>query len=977
MMIIKGMLVGLVFKIRLCVYALLVYFILFVLLAFYHIQVGVFPEPELVKTIMVLESGEKFEIISFRHRKYTDLLCLGPTHGGKAIELQISKLGLPARESLILRSHVWRFILMTEVCDPEKLDFLFEKIIRLAIKLLKFEVDERVVRLPDHLRLGNRDYSGGTDQASSLPDESLFLHEDLVGELSPAPADCFKGKSIMEIKAVRLAITKSIMEQTISQSCPKELERQFSRLRTIDDVLKEMECPKSKDKPHAVTAKFAAKCFQHLYQKMPRWCLSLRYQGFTHGLIASAGSESLFSTADRFLHPKGSFRTQSDVEVFFKKTNEWARGLCARAYTANQKKPWNALGIFTDEELSLMSEVLNNGAIESILKAAQVANMCITYSGNSVPKNQICNTMLKKVRLLVECLGLNLEQISFHRAEALQSDSWSSTGKEDNLLKATRMVNKDVTRSVIAVYTPSGSQGDFSFLSRSTFESFVMACTCQVQNGAGSACACQLAWILRRKRRSIENIIWLSHPKFIRGYQESSSVYLSPTPQSDLQDEYKEHWCSQPTYSESERLSGLTRSSNETQGSSLQEEMLDVTGSGASDSIVVQSSPQILLSSGVVHSHGTECFGISSLIEGSHGQWDGLLDSGQNEPMYGHGGSLQNLSSVLALNGRLQGNGMMDAYSQVSQHVQYPLPITPSSSSSINCLLSGRSVSSDVNREVRMHGGSIQNRSSASNTLPSETVQPFFRLGDQRLSSTDFYGQSLGDQSALPPADSSHFRVLHGGQSEISQSLGCLLPRMSGQSRPQSIQGSLCPNFALSTSSGNFNFLNGCAPHSAAGGLRDNPQDVRMHWGSMQNRSSASNALSSVTVQQPFLRLGDQRLSSTRVYGQLWGDQVALPLADTRNFHLLHGGQSEIRQALGCLGPGQSRPESIQGSFCPTFALSSSAGNFNISNRYVQHSAAGGSQTHTHRERVFADFLPISHHRNFRLKLFFLKIRCF
>ncbi len=857
MMIMQGMLVGLMFKIRLCVYDLFMYCTIFVLLVLDHNQAGVFPEPELVKTIMVLESGNKCEFISSLHRQYTDLLCLGPTHGGKAIALQISKLGLPTRESQILKSHVWRFILVTHVCDPEKLDFLFEKIIRLGMKLLKLEVDESLVRLPDHLRIGRRDYSGDEDQASSLPDEILLPSEDLFGELSAAPADCFEGKSIQEMKAARLAIIKSIMEKSISQTDATKLEKQFSQLRSIDAVLKDRVCPKRKPKPHAVTAKFAAECFWHLYEKIPRWCLSLRYKGYTHGLQASVCSESLFSSIDRHLHPKGSFRSQSDVEVFFHKVNEWAQGLSERAYSANLKKQWNAPGIFTDGELSFMSEILNNGAIESILKSAKVANMCITFSGIPVPINQICNTMLKKVRLLADCLGFNTDDISFHRAEALQRDSWSSTGKEDNLLKATRMVNADVTRSVIAVYTPrSGGLPEFSFLSRSTFESFVMSCTCQVQTGAGSACACQLAWILRRKHRSIENIIWLSHPKFIRGYQESSSVYLSRNSQCDLQDEYKERWCSHPTYSEG--LNGLTGSSDHDEASGLQEEMREAQGSGESDSIVVQSSSQNLI-------HSTQCFGISSLNESSHGQLDGSLDLRQDGPL--HNGSLHNLS-----NGSLQGNRMMDAFSQVTgnQRVQYRFLSNPSSFSSGNCLLSGRSVSSDGNQEVMMHMGSMQNLLSSSNTLAPRTVRPVVvQSSPQNLlfsggvhSSQCFGISSLNDSAHVQLdglMDSRQNGPMHGGSLQNLSSMLAWNGHLQGNRMMdafsqvnQRVQYQF-PSNPSSFSPGNF-------LHSGRSVSSDGNREVMMHGGSMQNLSSSSNTLSSMIMQQPLLRRGDQSI---------------------------------------------------------------------------------------------------------------------
>ena len=50
-------------------------------------QEGDFPDPEIVSTTMILDSTcEKIEIVHFQHKKYIDMRCLSPEHGGKAIK---------------------------------------------------------------------------------------------------------------------------------------------------------------------------------------------------------------------------------------------------------------------------------------------------------------------------------------------------------------------------------------------------------------------------------------------------------------------------------------------------------------------------------------------------------------------------------------------------------------------------------------------------------------------------------------------------------------------------------------------------------------------------------------------------------------------------------------------------------------------------------------------------------------------------
>jgi hypothetical protein len=310
------------------------------------------------------------------------------------------------------------------------------------------------------------------------------------------------------------------------------VEAQLSLLRTIDGVLKDREQEKTRHRQQKITAKSVADCFHRLYKNMSRWCLRLRYQGHVWGLLSSAWSESNFSVVDRYMNQFGSLRSQSDVDLFFQKSNEWAQGQCARAYEAMKDRRWSQT-IFTEHEMSQMKSMLHNGAIQAILNAAEVANKYITFSHKTEQNNMICNLMHRKVQMIAECLGFEKQEITFHRAEAIQRDSSFTTGKEDHLLRATRMVNADVTKSVIAVYTPrSGSTSRFQFLSRQ-FDSFVFFCSCQVQTASGAACPCQLAWIIRRSHRSIENIIWLTYAGWFKGYQLSSTVHESPSGNSD------------------------------------------------------------------------------------------------------------------------------------------------------------------------------------------------------------------------------------------------------------------------------------------------------------------------------------------------------------------------------------------------------------------------------------------------------------
>ena len=481
---------------------------------------------------MVLPSGEKLELLSFQHKQYTSLLCLGPTHGGKAIKTAIAKLGLPASQSLKLECYVWSFILDTVICDPEQLDFQWEARIRSAMRLLLLPIDEleSLVRLPDSLRLGRKDFQGIRDFAP----ESSLPNEELIAQLGDNSSICFEGKSTDDIKATRCKIMKTILSKPSRQSNHTELEEQFLMLRTIDGVLKDRQREKARPSQQKITAKSVADCFHHLYKNMSRWCLRLRYQGHVWGLISSAWSECNFSVIDRFMNQFGSLRSQSDVDLFFQKCNVWAQGQCARDYEAMKDRRWSQ-SIFTEHEMSQMKSILHNGAIQAILNAAEVANKYITFSHTTEPKDKICNLMHRKVQMIAECLGFEEQEITFHRAEAIQRDSSFTTGKEDKLLRATRMVNADVTKSVIAVYTPrSGSTSRFQFLSRQ-FDSFVFFCACQVQNGAGAACPCQLAWIIRRSHRAIENIIWLTYAGWFKGYQLSSTVHESPSANSDGQ----------------------------------------------------------------------------------------------------------------------------------------------------------------------------------------------------------------------------------------------------------------------------------------------------------------------------------------------------------------------------------------------------------------------------------------------------------
>ncbi len=97
---------------------------------------------------------------------------------------------------------------------------------------------------------------------------------------------------------------------------------------------------------------------------------------------------------------------------------------------------------------------MHNGAMESIMEASEVASKFVTFAGTPEPKSNICDAMHKKVRLIAGYCGFSEDEISFHRAERLQLSSSCNSAKEDSLLKACRMLNSDLTKNVVAVYTP-------------------------------------------------------------------------------------------------------------------------------------------------------------------------------------------------------------------------------------------------------------------------------------------------------------------------------------------------------------------------------------------------------------------------------------------------------------------------------------------------------------------------------------------
>jgi hypothetical protein len=523
-------------------------------------------EPVLFQQRVVLDlDNSECDLHFWRHERYLELLCLGPTHMAKSWKKQISKLKLSADNEKHLISLIWRFALRTELCDCDELDSEWEELTRVALRMAGITKYDDLVLLPRDLRLstktsfasqteevGQSSVSSHQDAECSRDDESILLAEIIqcvdsisvrVDELKSA--DVQSGDKIQllkaELDAVLLKICRRGVELESESTC---LLTSFSRLN--GKIQKNRKKPAKEDQ--VVTDGLVLEVMQHIYSLSHTWCQRVVCSGHTMQRKSSTWSEILNSSIKRHVKSRNMLNGTYMLSSFVSDVDQWVHELFQKSFLGNKMGLDKSSQILNHTHVSILQQVLCNGALNKLIDTLIPNTVQGEYSVIAeLSKSTLCRTMKTRLSAFQKSFEILDPEVKFFQVTP-KHHLWKCCGKRDDastreftqaddkvhscLDLASKIANRNSLGSTLAVYFPSGEQCKITFFNKSRPPGFGIPffCSCQGQPSSGLPCEHMLAYILlpnHKIPRSVWNIIWLCHPSFMRCHMVASGACRS------------------------------------------------------------------------------------------------------------------------------------------------------------------------------------------------------------------------------------------------------------------------------------------------------------------------------------------------------------------------------------------------------------------------------------------------------------------
>jgi hypothetical protein len=518
--------------------------------------------PELSRQRMTLDlDGSECDFHSWSHDRYYELLCMGPTHIPKSWKNQIAKLKLPSDKAKLLLSLIWKFALMTELCDCNQLDAEWEEITRTALRLAGFSTFDDLTLIPDKFCLALKNPCQDTEAGLELSSDgasTAWVHEaapleivELVDSISSGirslnDESTSEGEILQDLRS-KLDVVLMEISQKRSQS---ELQQKCSKI-AVQRIQQSFQKGKgqkgngtaSKDTP-MVTRELVLEAMQHIYSLAHTWCQRIVCSGHNMQRKSSTWSEILNSSIKRYVEVKKFLGGTYMLSHFVADVDQWTHNLFEKSYAKSRIFLDLSSQILSPVHVCLLEQVLCQGALKKLLstllpKAIQ-KEYCISKCDQHFEKS-VCKTMKSRLNIFKRTFNVDDFEVQFFRVKSkvdidyktiYQGSLRISRGGEMTeghdvvngcLQEASRLAASTSTGSVLAVYFPTDGACKIPFFNqtRPRGSSIPFFCSCQQQPSSGLPCEHMLAYILQPDMefpRSVWNIIWLCHPTFIRGH---------------------------------------------------------------------------------------------------------------------------------------------------------------------------------------------------------------------------------------------------------------------------------------------------------------------------------------------------------------------------------------------------------------------------------------------------------------------------
>jgi hypothetical protein len=287
----------------------------------------------------------------------------------------------------------------------------------------------------------------------------------------------------------------------------------------------------------AVSAKVVLGSMQSIYALARCWCQRVTCQGFNMLRKSSTWSEVSNNSIKSYINHSKLISGEYTLSSFVMDVDRWVHKQCEMAYQDNKIKFNFSSDALRDDQLTILQQVLCNGAVSNLLKNVIPRTLKNEYIVESdiVDLNSCCSTVQDFVQEYINLYGIQTSEVKLFKARSsglilppvatVQVERAGSEGEIDavhaTLLEATDLANTESVEHVVAVYFPSDGDCKIPFFnkSRALGHGVPFFCTCMKHSASGLPCEHQTSWILQNRRGSIWPLIYLCHPVYVRGHQ--------------------------------------------------------------------------------------------------------------------------------------------------------------------------------------------------------------------------------------------------------------------------------------------------------------------------------------------------------------------------------------------------------------------------------------------------------------------------
>ena len=437
----------------------------------------------------------------FCHPGETEVLCQAPPH--TPWKQPIASLNLSKDKESLLNSRIQQFSSSTEICSFKDLDKEWLAIVKYAMSLAGV-TEQEIQSYVLHYKLdpGSQALEGSASSSAGVAVEPSWI--------APNAHECAQD-SLAHLIQQRQELAAIICQ---TKKRIKALETAEKLCLVSENWRRQRKTAKYSYGAQTTGFDKVSHAMDAVYRLAPFWCQRLCCRGFTSGRKSSSWSEAINSQIRSSVSPKFVVAKHAfGLSKFVPKFDLFVDGLCQTSFESKIKNSNLPGGIFGPEDISFLQKYLSHHAVSEIQKNAGISTHSCTFHSLSeifspLCKQDVSTEMLSRVNQLCAPFGIEDNELKFYRVYCSSASDSSEVGE-----------------SVICVYKAADgmpSKIDYFIEPAEKNHGVVIFCSCQKQVSCGLACPHQLRFI--QESRSLRNVVWLTHPTFIIGYEKQNAA---------------------------------------------------------------------------------------------------------------------------------------------------------------------------------------------------------------------------------------------------------------------------------------------------------------------------------------------------------------------------------------------------------------------------------------------------------------------